>query len=217
MKVKRKLLPQTSAASFPDVFYGQGGHKQQLSDMERIFSRYFGNFVSEWNLCFDEHGNVRYLWDEDVGAHDVEVDDLRAVNPSCPERASLRYVLDAVFDPNEEKPDLDPVRRLVAALVESSGRHKLHERSPPVIGKHPCARGTPECPKCRYGFPLPHVARGGRRPMRLDKGDKLGSWYARSPRNDQICCNYEPHQLLDNLGNIDWRPCMNLWLSLIHI
>ena len=47
--------------------------------------------------------------------------------------------------------------------------------------------------------------------MRLDKGDKLGSWFARFPRNDQICCNYEPHQLLDNLGNIDWRPCMNLW------
>ena len=123
----------------------------------------------------------------------------------------MRYVLDAVFDPKEDKPDLGPVRRLVAALVESSGRHKLHERSPPVIGKHPCARGTPECPKRRYGFPLPHVARGGRRPMRLDKGDKLGSWFARFPRNDQICCNYEPHQLLDNLGNIDWRPCMNLW------
>ena len=47
--------------------------------------------------------------------------------------------------------------------------------------------------------------------MRLDKGDKLGAWYARFPRNDRICCNYEPHELLDNLGNIDWRPCMNLW------
>ena len=72
-----------------------------------------------------------------------------------------------------------------------------------------CARQ--ECPKCRYGFPLPHAGRGGRRPTGLDEGDKLGSWYGRFPRNDKICCNYEAHQLLDNLGDIDWRPCMNLW------
>ena len=26
-----------------------------------------------------------------------------------------------------------------------------------------------------------------------------------------MCGNYEAHLLLDNLGNIDWRPCMNLW------
>ena len=125
--------------------------------MERVFARYFGDLVSEWNPCFDEHGNARFLWDEDVGAHDVEVDDPRAVNPSCPERARLRYVLDAVFDPKEEKPDLEPVRRLAAALVQSRGRHKLHERSPPVIGTHPCARGTSECATCRYGFPLQHL------------------------------------------------------------
>ena len=47
--------------------------------------------------------------------------------------------------------------------------------------------------------------------MRLDKGDKMGAWFARFPRNDQLCCNHEAHTLLDNLGNIDWRPCMNLW------
>ena len=47
--------------------------------------------------------------------------------------------------------------------------------------------------------------------MRLEKGDKPGSWFARFPRNDKLCCNYEQHLLLDNLGNVDWRPCMNLW------
>ncbi len=47
--------------------------------------------------------------------------------------------------------------------------------------------------------------------MRLDKGEKLGSWFARFPRNDRLCCNYEAHVLVDNRGNIDWRPCMNLW------
>ena len=55
------------------------------------------------------------------------------------------------------------------------------------------------------------VARGGNRPMRLDRGDKIGSWFARFPRNDRLCCNHEVHALLGNLGNIDWRPCMNLW------
>ena len=107
--------------------------------------------------------------------------------------------------------DLTPVRRLVAALVQSSGRHKLHQMGPPTLGKHACARGKPECPVCRYGFPLDLVARGGARPMRLDKGDKVGAWFARFPRNDRLCCNREDHVLLDNLGNIDWRPCMNLW------
>ena len=52
---------------------------------------------------------------------------------------------------------------------------------------------------------------GGERPMRLEKGDKLGSWFARFPRNDQICCNHEAHLLLANLGDMDWRPCLNLW------
>ena len=47
--------------------------------------------------------------------------------------------------------------------------------------------------------------------MRIEKGDKPGSWFARFPRNDKLCCNYEQHLLLDNLGNVDWRPCMNLW------
>ena len=71
------------------------------------------------------------------------------------------------------------------------------------VGKHACARGKPECPVCRYGFPLDLVGRGGARPMRLDKGDKMGSWFARFPRNDRLCCNHEAHVLLDNLGNID--------------
>ena len=65
--MKRQLLAQASAASFPDVLYEQGGREQQQSEMERVFARYFWDIVSEWNPCFDEHGNVRFLWDEDVG------------------------------------------------------------------------------------------------------------------------------------------------------
>ena len=53
--------------------------------------------------------------------------------------------------------------------------------------------------------------------MHLDKGDKEGSWFARFPRNDQYCCSYEPHLLLANLGNIDWRPCLNLWAVVEYV
>ena len=147
-------------------------HVQNQSDMERVFGEYFGDLVSEWNPCCDDEGKVRFFWDEEVGAHDLEV--TGGVNASCPERTRLRSVLDGVFQaPGGAKVDLTPVRRLVAALIQSSGRHKLHQMGPPTIGKHACARGKPECPVCRYGFPLDLVGRGGARPMRLDKGDKL--------------------------------------------
>ena len=142
-------------------------------------------------------GRQRALFlNEAVGAHEVEV--TGGVNAACPERGRLRTVRGRAFREEEldattgqAKPvDLTPVRRLVAALVESSGRNKLHVRCAPKLGVHACARGKPECPACRYGSPLPRVARGGARPMRLGKGEKLGSWFARFPRNDQICNNY---------------------------
>ena len=138
--MNRELLPQASAFSFPDVLYERDGHKQQQGEMERVFPRYFGDLVCEWDPSFDAQGNVRYFWGEDVGAHDVEVQSSAGFNPSCPERARLREVLDVVFDAKTLTPDLQPVRRLVVALVGSSCRHKLHERSPPVLGKHTCAR-----------------------------------------------------------------------------
>ena len=135
------------------------------------------------------------------------------VNPRQPERTHLRAVLDKAFKSYDAgmPMDLTPLRQLVAALVQTSCRHNRHQIEKPTLGAHACARGTPECPVCRYGFPLDLVARGGNRPMRLDKGDKLGSWFARFPRNDRLVCNHNVHVLLDNLGNIDWRPCMSLW------
>jgi len=47
--------------------------------------------------------------------------------------------------------------------------------------------------------------------MSLEKGDREGQWNARFPRNDGLVCSHEPHVMLANMGNIDWRPCMNLW------
>ena len=41
--------------------------------MEEEFFQYFGELVSEWNPCFSTDGRARYTWDEEIGAHDVEV------------------------------------------------------------------------------------------------------------------------------------------------
>ena len=81
----------------------------------------------------------------------------------------------------------------------------------PVLGKHSCARGKPECPVCRYGFPLDLVGRDGRRLVRLDKGDKLVSWFPWFSQDDRLCCNHGAHIVFGNLKTIGWRPCVNLW------
>ena len=47
--------------------------------------------------------------------------------------------------------------------------------------------------------------------MVMEKGDREGQWHAKFPRNDRLCCSYEEHVLLANMGNIDWRPVLNLW------
>ena len=53
--------------------------------------------------------------------------------------------------------------------------------------------------------------------MKLEKGDREGQWHARFPRNDELCCSYEEHVLLANMGNVDWRPCLNLWAVVQYV
>ena len=103
------------------------------------------------------------------------------------------------------------MRRLVSALVNRVARHTKHGTEKPILGQHACARGTEGCTYCRYGFPRERLARGGVRPMIMEKGDREGQWNARFPRNDRLVCSYEAHVLLANMGNIDWRPVLNLW------
>jgi hypothetical protein len=213
--------------------------------MEEDMWKYFGQVVSEWNPCCSDTGHVRYLWDSELEAHDIEAEmqceecsqqpeaqasgglDAQAMpeqkrtqtfNVLSPERVRLSELLDSVLSADDDVPlDLEPVRKLVAALVQTSARHDLHGKGPPVLGKHACARGKPSCPYCRYGFPHSLVPRDGERPMHLEKGDREGQWFARFPCNDSVCCSYEPHILLANLGNIDWRPCLNVWAVVEYI
>ncbi len=53
--------------------------------------------------------------------------------------------------------------------------------------------------------------------MRLERGEKESQWFARFARNDELCCNSEAHVLLANMGNVDWRPCLNLWAVVQYV
>ena len=216
------------------VMKPENEEKKSQSSLEKEFDLFFKGVVSEWNPCFSDGGQWRYKWDEEIGAHDVEVDldgtegareltseekAVRDVSGRAPERVNLRALLDKVFSAGDEAKGLDVqrVRRLVAALVTRVARHTKHGVQRPKLGVHACARGKDSCPKCRYGFPRDPVARGGPRPMIMEKGDLEGQWHARFPRNDRLCCSYEAHVLLANLGNIDWRPILNLWAVVQYV
>ena len=200
-------------------------------DLEEKFSKFFQDLVSTWNPCYSKDGVCRFDWDAEVEAHDVEVDaagmtDLPSEGDGLhrwPERVRLSKVLEETFRTNDgtsdrEQVDVQPLRRLVAALVQTSARHDLHGKDKPVIGVHACARGKPGCAKCRYGFPIKELRpRLGGCDCLLVKGDREGQWHLRTPRNDELCCSYEDHVLLANLGNIDWRPCLNLWAVVQYI
>lgn len=218
--------------------HAYGPEEVTIRQKEIAFWRYFKDRVSEWNPCFGDDGEVRYFWDEEVGAHDIEVDVGVGVGqagvPSadrgvvlgdyCPDVAGtphtvrLRSLLERVLLDDDGAPrevvELNAVRQLVAALVNCGGRHDRHGKGPPGP-KDPCLRGKPSCPYCRYGFPHPcHRRCDG---VKLKTGDREGQWQAVFPRNDELVCSYEPHALLANLGNVDWRPMLNLWAVVEYV
>ena len=206
-------------------------HVDLQSRLEEEFGKFFHGVVSEWNPCYDDAGLCRYRWDEDVCAHDVTVEvgspesssrlpessegrARRLVHGAEPERLNLKSVLDEVYSRGHDfagAVDVQPLRRLVAALVNRVARHTRHGMGPPKLNVHACARGKEGCSYCRYGFPKERLQRGGWRAMVMEKGQREGQWNARFPRNDRLCCSYEEHVLLGNMGNVDWRPVLNLW------
>jgi len=227
------LAQMIASPAAADVFHERNRDVRLQSDLESSFAEFFGGMVSEWNPCYADNGQWRYRWDEEIGAHDVEMDmdvdassataeekALHDVEARWPERLNLRALLDKIFastDGDAEEVDLQRVRRMVAALVQRVERHTRHGVDKPTLNVHACARGKESCPVCRYGFPHDRLERGGARGMVLDKGDREGQWHARFPRNDRLCCSYEEHVLLANMGNVDWRPCLNLWAVVQYV
>ena len=224
----RAAKKRLAAKPEPELPVAPEPRRVTKEEKEAEFWEYFHDKASEWNPCFGEDGDVRFLWGEDVGAHDLEVDVGSRVRLQdfCPDVAStphtvrLRSLLERVLQQADGTPaaevDLSPVRQLVAALVNKGNRHdKGHAMERPVLGKDPCARGKPECPYCRYGFP--HDLRPQLEMAGLIRGDREGQWHLRFPRNDQLVGSYEAHVLLANLGNIDWRPMMNIWAVVEYV
>ena len=225
--VRAAQLEGGSVEGKPHQRYGVGDKEE----LEEKLSKYFQELVSSWNPCFTQDGVCRFDWDAEIAAHDMEVDMDDLADLPCegdalhrwPERARLSTVLRDIFrdkgsSTKKGEVDVQPLRRLVAALVHRSARHDIHGKYPPVIGVHACARGKPGCPQCRYGFPIKELRpRVGGCDCTLVKGDREGQWHLRTPRNDELCCSYEDHVLLANLGNIDWRPCLNLWAVVQYV
>ena len=123
----------------------------------------------------------------------------------------------------DENPDLTPLKQVLVALVEDGQRHTMHGHRAPEKGRHPCARQAPNDPNptavvCRYGFPkdLVDVRTATEGAVRLDPM-RPGLYNLLLARNDPLVNSFEAHLLLANLGNIDWRPLINLWSVLEYL
>ena len=99
----------------------------------------------------------------------------------------------------------------------------MHGNRAPTEGLHPCARkvttsdgGTKVV--CRYQYPKELVD-----PVQAQKGViksdpyRAGLYNLFLARNDPLINNFEAHLLLANLGNVDWRPLINLWSVLEYL
>eukprot|EP00972_Heterocapsa_arctica_P027297 4012240-Heterocapsa_arctica.AAC.1 len=99
----------------------------------------------------------------------------------------------------------------------------MHGHKAPVKGQHPCARQKPHTSApsdviCRYHFPkeLLDPLTAGEGVVRADPY-KPGLYNLLMARNDPLLNSFEAHLLLANLGNVDWRPLINLWSVLEYL
>ncbi len=83
--------------SVKNVEEDRDGGPQSLKDQEAKFWAFFGDKISEWNPCFDDHGKCRFDWDAEIGAHDMSVHLEGEVSLKDPHRVRLSAVMKAVF------------------------------------------------------------------------------------------------------------------------
>ena len=140
---------------------------------------------------------------------------------ATPQATNLYEMLDDAFaDP--EKPNVEELKRILVAIIESGQRHTGHGTSAtqhPKIGVHACARQGKNAEGkayfyCRYGYPKDLCFSDGYVADDEHRKD-LRNVFLR--RNDPIINSFEEHLLLMNLGNIDWRPLINLWSVLEYL
>ena len=74
-RARKKLLPPIT-----EVAPGAGAQDQPKPSAvtkeatEEEFWKYFHDKVYEWNPCLGEGEEPRFMWDEEVGAYDLEAD-----------------------------------------------------------------------------------------------------------------------------------------------
>ena len=199
---RQKLLER----SHPDV------HKDTVEDLrtweeaENELAHFYQEYVRETHPAKEPHGEPLY---------DFVIECLTLPGFSRPQTINLRELLArALADPNE--PDLSELKSVLLALIEDGERHTWHGHRAPTWGRDPCARkvrrrGEQPQVYCRYLFPreqfVPTATKLGE--VRVDpyRQNLLNLFLA---RNDSLLNNFEEHLLLMNLGNVDWRPLINL-------
>ena len=194
-----------------------GVHKDMPDEDKREIvandlAKYFSELASESHPAKNEGGNKLY---------DFVIENLGHTELGQPKTLDLGALLKKVLA--DEDPDLTPLKQVIIALVEDGQRHTMHGFRAPVRGRDPCARLNPKTKGssdviCRYGFPKDFVdtktATEGA--VRLDP-NRPGLYNLLLARNDPLINSFETHLLLANLGNIDWRPLINLWSVLEYL
>ena len=183
------------------------------AEVANDLATYFSPLATEWHPAKDDGGNKLY---------EFVIENLDDARTGKPTTINLGAVLEEVLSAAD--PDLTPLKRIVIALVEDGQRHTAHgHRGTPVKGVHPCARQDPKVPGpsgvvCRYGFPkaLLDTKTATDGAVSLDPL-RPGLYNLLLARNDPLINSFETHLLLANLGNIDWRPLINLWSVLEYL
>ena len=191
-------------------------------EAEDELADFFDEYVKETHPCKDSAGNPLY---------DFFIDNLTIPGLAKPQCVNLLDVLDRAFHKDksadasattgaDEEPDFAELKQILVALIEDGQRHTYHSSNKPTLSVHACAReqtGSKEV-YCRYCFPKDLFA-----PTEDKKGiitedphrkDLYNIFFA---RNDHLLNSFETHLLLGNLGNIDWRPLINLWSVLEYL
>ncbi len=191
----------------------ESDHMQTREEAELAVSKYFEHFVKEMHPCKDSSGNARYPYITDLLAHEY------GTRPQC---VPLIDVLERAFaDPLS--PDLSELKQILVAIIESGQRHTGHGHDAPKLGLHPCARkirmpGEHSKIACRYDFPKALFSPTAECPGRIaDDPHRPELRTLQFERNDTLLNSFEPHLLLMNRGNIDWRPLLNLWCVLEYL
>ena len=183
-------------------------------EAEADLGEFFGRHVCEWHPGKTAQGVMTYNFVLEI---------LRTAEYAQPQCVDLYSVLESVLDTDDGAVTLQPLHRLLAAIIETGQRHTGHGEGPPVWGRDSCARkgcvskGTCHV-YCRYLFPrvLRFFAqlRGA---VVDDDPHRPGLKNLYLARNDPLLNGFEAHLLLANLGNIDWRALLNLWAVLEYL